>query len=159
MKRQTECLGWTSLHCLTWWRLQPESRRVLRPNTQPGQHSTVHSGAPAENASQGPVNSSALDEQPRHHSPRSPQVAGHGGVYGNAGASWKVAPPTSPVVGRHSMVPEDWELERQNHSSSVGSASSGLVGISSSPARSSLTTQETEVTLFTDASNSGWEPN
>ena len=35
------------------------------------------------------------------------------------------------------MVPEDRELDRQDHSSSVGSARSGQVGISSSPARSS----------------------
>ena len=46
--------------------------REVRPNTKPGlpvsgnafQHSTVYIGAPAENASQGPVSSSALDEQP-----------------------------------------------------------------------------------------------
>ena len=36
------------------------------------------------------------------------------------------------------MVPEDRELDRQDHSTSVGSARSRLVGISSSPARSSL---------------------
>ena len=35
------------------------------------------------------------------------------------------------------MVPEDRELDRQDHSSSMGSARSGLVGITSSPARSS----------------------
>ena len=138
--------------------------REVRPNTQPGlpvsgnafQHSTVHSGAPAENASQGPVSSSTLDDQPRHHSPRSVQVVGHGGVYGNAGTSWKITSPTSPVEGHHSMVPEDQELDRQDHSSSVGPARSGLVGISSRPGRSSPPpTQETEVTLLTDASNSG----
>ena len=46
--------------------------REVRPNTQPGlpvsgnalQHLTVHSGAPAENVSQGPVSSSTLDAQP-----------------------------------------------------------------------------------------------
>ena len=41
-----------------------------------------------------------------------------------------------PVVGRHSMVPEDRELVRPDPSSSVGSVRGGLVGISSSPARS-----------------------
>ena len=69
--------------------------REVRPNTKPGlpvsgnafQYSTVYSGAPVENVSQGPISSSALDEQPHHHSKRSPQVAGHGGVHGNAGAS------------------------------------------------------------------------
>ena len=119
--------------------------REVWPITQPGlpipwnavQHETVHSGAPAENATQDPVGSSALDDQPRHHSPRSAQVAGYGGVYGNAAMSWKVAPLTSPVVSRHSWVPEDRELVWQDHSSSVSSTGGGLVGISSSPARSS----------------------
>ena len=41
-----------------------------------------------------------------------------------------------PVVGCHSMVPEDRELVRPDPSSSVGSVRGGLVGISSSPARS-----------------------
>ena len=147
-------------------RATPEARmgyqlREVRPNTKWGvpvsgnafQHSTVYSGsgAPAENASQDP----ALDEQPHHHSKRSTQVAGHGGVHGNAGTSWKVKSLTSPVVGCHSMVPEDWELDRQDHSSSVGSTRSGLVGITSSPAKSSPR-QETEVTLFTDVSKSDW---
>ena len=40
-------------------------------------------------------------------------------------------------MGRHSMVPEDQELDGQDHRSSVGSARSCLVGILSSPARSS----------------------
>ena len=35
------------------------------------------------------------------------------------------------------MVPEDRELDRQDHSSSVGSARSGMVGITSSPSKSS----------------------
>ena len=48
------------------------------------------------------------------------------GVHGFAG----------PVVGRHSMVPEDRELVRPDPSSSVGSVRGGLVGISSSPASS-----------------------
>ena len=39
--------------------------------------------------------------------------------------------------GRHSRVPEDQELDRSDHSSSVGSVRGGLVGISSSPTRSS----------------------
>ena len=50
---------------------------------------------------------SALDEQPHHHSKISTQVAGHGGVHDNAGTSSKVKTLTSPVVGCHSMVPED----------------------------------------------------
>ena len=119
--------------------------REVRPNTKSGrqvsgnafQHSTVYSGATAENASQDPVSSSALDEQSHHHSKRSTQVAGHGGVHGNTGVSWQVKTPTYPAVGRYSLMSEDQELERQDHSSSVGSARSGLVGITCSPARSS----------------------
>ena len=68
---------------------------------------------------------------------QSPQVAGCDGVHGNAGASWQVKTPTNPVVGCHSMVPEDQELDRQDHSSSMGSSRGGLLGISGSPARSS----------------------
>ena len=81
--------------------------REVRPNTQRGlpvhrdavQHSTVHSGTPAEDASQSPVCSPTLDDQPCHHSPRSAQIAGHGGVHGNTGPTGKTPPPSSPVVG------------------------------------------------------------
>ena len=62
--------------------------------------------------SQSPVCSPTLDDQPRCHSPRSTQIAGHGGVYGNTGPTWKTPPTSSPVVGRHSLVPEDRELVR-----------------------------------------------
>ena len=41
------------------------------------------------------------------------------------------------VVGHHSMVPEDRELDQQDHNSSVGSVKGGLVGISCSPTGSS----------------------
>ena len=41
-----------------------------------------------------------------------------------------------PVVGCHIMVPEDRELVRPDPSSSVGCVRGGLVGITSSPARS-----------------------
>ena len=114
--------------------------REVRPNTQPGlpvhrdavRHSTVHSGGPVEDASQSPACSPTLDDQPCHHSPRSAQIAGHGGVYDNTGPTWKTLS-SSPMVGRHSLVPEDRELLRQDHSSSVGTVRGGLVGISSSP--------------------------
>ena len=36
---------------------------------------------------------------------------------------------SGPVVGRHSIVPEDRELVRPDHSSAVGSVRGGLVGI------------------------------
>ena len=88
--------------------------REVRSDTQPGlpvhrdavQHSTVHSGAPAENASQSPVRSPTLDDQPRHHSTWSAQIAGHGGVHGSTGPTGKILPPSSPVMGRHSLMPE-----------------------------------------------------
>ena len=44
---------------------------------------------------------------------------------------------SGPVVGRHSMVPEDRELDRLDHRTSVGTVRGGLVGISSIPTRSS----------------------
>ena len=113
------------------WEVQPNTKPGLPVSGNTFQHSTVYSGC------QGPVSSSALDEQPHHHSKRSTQVAGHGGVHDNDGASWQVKTPTNPVVGRHNLVPEDRELDRQDHSSSVGSERSGLVDITCSPARSS----------------------
>ena len=48
----------------------------------------------------------------------------------------RLRPTSGPVVGRHSMVPEDRELVRPDPSSSVGFVRGGLVSISSSPARS-----------------------
>ena len=42
----------------------------------------------------------------------------------------------SPMVGRHSMVPEDRELVQPDSSSTVGSVRGGMVVIPSSPARS-----------------------
>ena len=48
----------------------------------------------------------------------------------------KTSSSSCPVVGRRIMVPEDCELVRPDPSSSVGSVRGGLVGISSSPARS-----------------------
>ena len=65
------------------------------------QHSTIHSGTPTEDASQSPVCSPTLDDQPRHHSPRSAQIAGHAGVYGFAGTTGKTPSSSGPVVGRH----------------------------------------------------------
>ena len=100
------------------------------------QHSTIHSGAPTEDALQGPVRSSALDYRPEHHSQGSALAFRHVGVHGFAGTTEKTSSLSGPVVGRHSMVPEDRELVRSDPSSSVGFVRGGLVGISSSPARS-----------------------
>ena len=80
---------------------------------------------------------SVLDDQPKHHSPRSAQITGHAGVHGFTGTTGKTPSSSGPVVVRHSMVPEDRELDRPDHSSSVGAVRGGLVGISSSSAKSS----------------------
>ena len=100
------------------------------------QHSTIHSGAPAEDASKGQVRSSALDDRSEHHGQRSAQTSRHVGVHGFAGTTGKTSSSSRPVVGCHIMVPEDQELVQPDPSSSVGSVRGGLVGISSSPARS-----------------------
>ena len=100
------------------------------------QHSTFHSGTPTEDASKGPVSSSALDDGSEHHSQRFAQTSRHVGVHGFAGPTRMAASSSGPMVGRHIMVPEDRELVRPDPSSSVGSVRGGLVGISSSPARS-----------------------
>ena len=100
------------------------------------QHSTIHSGALTEDALQSPVRSSALDYRPEHHSQGSALAFRHVGVHGFAGTTEKTSSLSGPVVGRHSMVPEDRELVRSDPSSSVGFVRGGLVGISSSPARS-----------------------
>ena len=84
-----------------------------------------------------PVRSSTLDNQPKHHRPQSAQIIGRAAVHGFTDTTGKIPSLSGPVVGRHSMVPEDWELDRLDHSSSVDAVRSGLVGISSSPTRSS----------------------
>ena len=114
----------------------PNAKSWLPVHREAVQHSTVRSGAPIEDASQSPVCSPTLDDQPNHHGPRSSQIAGRGGVYGFTGTAGKTPSSSGPVVGCHSWVPED-DLVRQDHSSSVGSVRGGLVGISSSPTRSS----------------------
>ena len=64
------------------------------------------------------------------------QITGHAGVYGFTGTTGKTPSSSCPLVGRHSMVPEDRQLDWPDHSSSVGAVRDGPVGISSSPARS-----------------------
>ena len=116
--------------------VRPHSKSRLPFHRNAVQHSTIHSGAPTEDASQGPVRSSALDDRPEHHSQGSAQASRDVGVHGFAGMTGKTPSSSGPVVGRHSMVPEDRELVRPDHSSSVGSVRGGLVTIFSSPARS-----------------------
>ena len=116
--------------------VRPHYKSRLPVHRDAVQHSTIHSGAPNEDASKGSVCSSALDHRPEHHSQRSAQTSRHVGVHGFAGTTGKTSSSSGPVVGRHIMVPEDRELVRPDPSSSVGSVRGGLVGISSSPARS-----------------------
>ena len=91
---------------------------------------------PTEDASKGPVSSSALDDQSGHHGQRFAQTSRHAGVHGFAGPARTAPSSSSPMVGSHSMVPEDQELVRPDSSSTVGSGRDGMVVIPSSPARS-----------------------
>ena len=116
--------------------VRPHSKSGLPVHWDAVQHSTIHSGTPTGDVSQSPVRSSTLDDQPKHHNPRSAQITGRAGVHGFTGTMGKTPSSSGPVVGRHSMVPEDRDLDRPDHSSSVGTVRGGLVGISSSPARS-----------------------
>ena len=71
------------------------------------QHSTFHSGAPTEDASKGPVSSSALDDQSEHHGQRFAQTSRHAGVHRFAGPTRTAPSSSSSMVGCHRMVPED----------------------------------------------------
>ena len=135
--------------------VRPHTKSRLPVHWDAVQHSTFHSGAPAENACKGPVSSSTLDGQSEHNCQRSAQTSRHAGVHGLAGPARTAPSSSSPKVGRHSMVAEDRELVRPDSSSTVGSVRGGMVVIPSSPARSTPRHQG-EVTLFTDASSSGW---
>ena len=116
--------------------VRPHSKSRLPVHRDAVQHSTFHSGAPAENASKGPVSSSTLDGQSEHNCQRSAQTSRHAGVHGLAGPARTAPSSSSPIVGGYSMVPEDRELVRPDSSSTVGSVRGGMVVIPSSPARS-----------------------
>ena len=116
--------------------VRPHTKSRLPVHWDAVQHSTFHSGAPAENACKGPVSSSTLDGQSEHNCQRSAQTSRHAGVHGIAGPARTAPSSSSPMVGRHSMVPEDRELVRPDSSSTVGSVRGGMVVIPSSPARS-----------------------
>ena len=116
--------------------VRPHTKSRLPVHWDAVQHSTLHSGAPAENASKGPVSSSTLDGQSEHNCQRSAQTSRHVGVHGLAGSTRTAPSSSSPMVGRYSMVPEDRELVRPDSSSTVGSVRGGMVVIPSSPARS-----------------------
>ena len=116
--------------------VRPHTKSRLPVHRDAVQHSTFHSGAPAENASKGPVSSSTLDGQSEHNCQRSAQTSRHARVHGLAGSERTAPSSSSPMVGRYSMVPEDRDLVRPDSSSTVGSVRGGLVVIPSSPARS-----------------------
>ena len=116
--------------------VRPHTKSRLPVHRDAVQHSTFHSGAPAENAFKGPVSSSALDGQSEHNCQKSAQASRHAGVHGFAGPARTAPSSSSPMVGRHSMVPEDRELVRPDPSSTLGSVRGGMVVIPSSPARS-----------------------
>ena len=119
--------------------MRSQTSLQVRTSSSLGCSSTLDNSqwCPTKNASQSPVRSPTLDDQSKHHSPQSAQITGHAGVHGFTGTTGKTPSSSGPVVGRQSMVPEDWELDWQDQSSSVGAIRSGLMGISSSPARSS----------------------
>ena len=114
----------------------PHTKSRLPVHRDAVQHSTFRSGTPAENAFKGPVSSSALDGQSEHNCQRSAQASRHAGVHGFAGPARTAPSSSSPMVGRHSMVPEDRELVWPDSSSTVGSVKGGMIVIPSSPARS-----------------------
>ena len=116
--------------------VRPHSKSRLPVHRDAVQHSTFHSGAPAENAIKGPVSSSTLDGQSEHNCQRSAQTSRHACVHGFAGSERTATSSSSPMVGRYSMVPEDRELVRPDSSSTEGSVRGGMVVIPSSPARS-----------------------
>ena len=115
-----------------------------------------HKWRPTEDASKGPVSSSALDDQSEHHGQRFEQTSRHADVHGFAGLA-RTAPSSfqsnsgPPQHGARGLGtgPTGFKF----HS---GSVRDGMVVIPSSPARSTLVTKETEVTLCTDASSSSW---
>ena len=150
-------------------RATPEARmgyqlRKVRPNTKPGlpvsgnafQHSTVYIGAPAENASQGPVSSSALDEQPIVTARDLHSVLGmvvfmatlilHGRLR-LWPVQWWAATAWCQRTGNwiDKITVPQWVLQEV----AWWASPAVLQGLP-------LATQETEVTLFTDASNLGW---
>ena len=120
------------LQFLGWIINRPHTKSRLPVHRDAVQHSTFHSGAPAENACKGPVSSSTLDGQSQHNCTDFsacwcswPRWSGEDGsvfVQSNGG------PPQHGARGP--------ELVRPDSSSTVGSVRGGMVVIPSSPARS-----------------------
>ena len=108
---------------------------------------------PTEDASKGPVSSSALDDQSEHHGQRFAQPSRHAGVHGLrwAGEDGSVFVQSNSGPPQHgARGPGTGPTGFKFHS---GSVRDGMVVILQGLP---LVTKETEVTLFTDASSSSW---
>ena len=136
--------------------VRPHSKSRLPIHRDAVQHSTFHSGAPTENAFKGPVSSSALDSQSEHNCQRSAQASRYAGVHGFAGPARTAPSSSSPMVDATA-----WCQRTGNWSDRIQVPQWVLSEVAwwSSPAVLQglpLVTKETEVSLFTDASSSGW---
>ena len=103
-----------------------------------------------------PVRSSTLDDQPKHQGPRSAQIVGHSGVHGFAGTTGRLC--LRPVQWWAAAA---WCQRTGNWTDRITVPPWVLAEVAwwASPAvlqGLSLATDETEGTLFTDASSSGW---
>ena len=133
--------------------VRPHSKSGLPIHRDAVQHLTIHSGAPTEDASRSPVHSSTLDDQPKHHSLRSAQITGRAGVMASLGrlclrlVQWWAATAWCQRTGSWTdriTVPQ-WVLSEV----AWWASPAVLQGLP-------LATKETEGTLFTDVSSSGW---
>ena len=134
--------------------VQPHTKSRLPVHWDAVQHSTLHSGAPAENANKGPVSSSTLDGQSEYNCQRSAQASRHvvaslvrRGRLRLRPVQWWAATAWCQRTGNWSdriQVPQ-WVLSEV----AWWSSPAVLQGLP-------LAARETEVTLFTDASSSGW---
>ena len=136
-------------------KVRPHTKSRLPVHWDAVQHSTFHSGAPAENACKGPVSSSTLDGQSEHNCQRSAQICMlvfmaslvRRGRLRLRPVQWWAATAWCQRTGNWSdriQVPQ-WVLSEV----AWWSSPAVLQGLP-------LATKETEVTLFTDASSSGW---
>ena len=118
------------------------------------QHSTIHSGAPTEDASQSP-------QSVHQHWMTNPNITAHD-LHRLLGMlvflvslvqRGRLPSSSSTVVGLHSMVPEDREVDRPDHSSSVGAVRGAWWASPAVLQGLPFATNETEVTLFPDVSS------
>ena len=148
LRNRLNCMPRQPSGCSSSWldqqlrEVRSHSKSRLPVHWDAVQHSTFHKWRPTEDASKGPVSSSALDDQSEHHGQRFAQTSRHADVHGFAGLARTAPSSSNPIVGRHSMVPEDRELVRPYSSSTVGlsemawwSSPAVLQGLPSSPWR------------------------